>query len=731
MRLPPTGLAIALALAGGLAALPGTRALAEATGPARSGPAAGPAAGPIAGLPARLFVIGAGPDEEARRAGLPQVVMDGLPPAGDAEAAVISAILHAGGVASVASTPGAAAGDAGGAAAGDAGGEGRAGMLFLRVEALAGPDEGGAAGGGAESGAAGGGILLAIGGTVMDLPEFGRRLAALAGALAPGARPLLYLRIADPGDLLADRAAELQRAAAGAGFALVVAATGEGAACRPALAPDLALAAGLADRVPFGNGDGETSMAEARAWLEAALARPARRRPGCAAAHVLVVHDGGQAARPVLGAPAAGLPQEFEEHLAREILEAHVLASSPDPGAIGAWLAQCLLCPGEAALAARAAALREEARTRAIEAGLWDGIAADTSPERIRAWLATCRICAQREAAESRLAALGAEGAALDAALAARDPAALRAWLDGCIRCERRDEAAAAAEELRLAETLVAPCVAAAGLPQAGGPRQLDDIDIPRARLLCGAALAELPRDIRLRVLSARIDQAEGRTDEAAMVYDDGVAEGLPEAHGLAAYLRLSPPGDVAPDPEAAAALAQAGAERGDWLSKEVLILLYSRGMVEGHDPAEAAALARGLAGEGDVVADFFLGYFLQNGIGTEADDAGAVEHLARALEGGYARAAPYLAQMVEAGRGTGADPARAAALLWSALEAGDGVALELLTARLDQRPREVIRLIQEKLREAGALDGAADGRAGPATRRAVAAHAEALSQQG
>lgn len=714
MRLPSFGRAVVIALSAGLGtlALPATQARAESV------PAAAPvpAGEDAADMPSRLVVIGVHTPDTTGSGALAQAAIPDLPAVDEAGTAALSAILQASKVASFATGE-------------DAPAPARTDALFLRVEARAQPA------GGASPGRR---LSLVIGDVSVDPPELGLRLAALSDALAPQTRPLLYLRISGQAGRLAAHAADLRKALSRTGFALVVIVAAEeeertngAAVCRPVPPPDLALAAGLPDRVPFGDGDGVTTMAEALAWLEPALARPARRQPECAGTQVLILHDAALSGGPVIEGAITTLPPELEQVLAGEAIEAHVLTASSDPAAIEAWLSQCHLCPAEGPLGARAVALREEAATRAIEAALWEEIAADTSPARIRAWLATCRICAQRDLAEKRLARLDAEEAALDAALAAGDADALSAWLADCIRCERRDEAVAAEARLREAEALIAPCLAAAGLPQSGGPRQLDEIDIPRARAACAAATAARPGDALLRVLAARVEQADGHGQDAALAYDDGVAAGVPAAYGLAAYLRLMPPEGIAPDPDAAAALAQAGAERGDWLSREVLILLYSRALVADHDPAEAVAIARDLAGEGDIVADFFLGYFLQNGIGTEVDDAGAVQHLSRAFDAGYARAAPYLAQMIESGRGIEADPERAAALLWSALEAGDGVALELLTTQLSERPREVIRIIQENLRAAGALSGAADGRAGPATRRAVEAHAQALSQQG
>jgi TPR repeat protein len=280
-------------------------------------------------------------------------------------------------------------------------------------------------------------------------------------------------------------------------------------------------------------------------------------------------------------------------------------------------------------------------------------------------------------------------------------------------------------------ETLIGPCEAAAGLPAKGGPRQLEDIDIPAARAACDAALAVLPRHPLLVVLAGRIDQAEGRLDAARAAYEAGVAAGVPESFGLAAYLRFSPPDGGAPDYEAAAELARSGAGLGDWLSKEILMVTYSRALVAGNGPAEAVAIARENAEEGNVAAQFFLGYFLLSGTGVEMDEAEAAIWLRKASDGGYVRANPFLAEILERGEAVAAAPEDAARLIWEALGEGDAVTVARLTDQLSERRPEVIRFIQQKLRDAGVYKGRDDGIAGPGTVRAVQAYIETLQDEG
>ncbi len=711
----------------------------------------------------RLILVGpSGADSPGALQGIPQISLPRLPAADQAKSAFLSAVLTSNPVSTFVAGPQ------------DLGGN--TGQAFLRVTAEV-----------TKPTAEGEALGITLGGEAMGLKEFGTRLSALIGAVAPQQRQTTFFYLKDPEGLFAAQVSAFQQAVSASGFALVVAEIGERAPeCRPGLAPDAALIAGLADRAPFGDGNGQTTVAEAEAWISRAMTRPGTRDAACNTTYAVVVRADQNPAVVVVEPTGASLSTEMESQLFRETFEARFLLGATDPERIGAFLQACVFCPSEGQLSQKLTVLRQEEITRGLEDTIWADIKADAGPDRLQIYLESCTICAHRDEAQSRIseidaaaaareaeaqafalasagrdpaalrayvsgcvacdhkaeadqilaaieadAAYQAEIAARDAAVAAQDRAAITAWLDGCTTCEGRAEVEAAAERLRQAEVLIGPCMAAAGLPQQGGPRQLEEIDAATARAACDAALAELPQNMALKVAAARIDQAEGRADLAGPVYDAAVAEGLPQAYGLAAFLRFSPADGSAPDVETAAKLAEAGALSGDWLSKEILILLYSRDMVAGKTAADAVELARGIGAEGDVVGQFFLGYFLQNGIGTAADDTGAFNALAQAADAGYVRAQPFLAQMYEQGRAVTADPERAAALLWSALKAGDAVALARLTDQLAERPNEVIRIVQQNLRDLGMFGGRADGIAGPGTARAVRDYVDSLKQQG
>ncbi|MGA0539218.1 hypothetical protein [Neotabrizicola sp. VNH66] len=713
----------------------------------------------------RLLLIGSAPQETATGlSGVSQIALDRLPAVADAKSAFLSAVLKSNTVSTFVAGPQ------------DLGGN--TGQAFLRVTAQVtrGADP-----------AAGEGIGISLGGEAMSLKEFGDRMTALVGAVAPEKRQMTFFHLKDPEGLFAAQVSSFQQAVAGSGFALIMAEIGERPAeCQLAIAPDVALIAGLGDRAPFGDGDGRTSVAEAEAWISAAMARPGKRSAACNTTYALVVRAEQDPSVAVVDPTGAALSTELESQLYRETFEAKFLLGSLDPARIGGFLEDCVYCPNERELSDKLTVLRQEEITRGLEQSIWEDIRSDETPDRLRIYTENCTICAFRPEAERKIteleakiaareaeatsfavaqaardpgalrsyvttciacdhkteaetilaaieadAAYQAEIAARDATIAARDRAALEGWLASCASCEGRAGVEALVTELTQAETLIGPCLAAAGLPQQGGPRQLDEIDVGTARAACAAALAQLPQNMVLLVANARIDQAEGRADLAGPVYDAGVAAGLPQAHGLAAYLRFSPADGSAPDVETAAKLAQAGAALDDWLSKEILILLYSRELVPGHTAAEAVELAAGAAAEGNVVAKFFLGYFLQNGIGTEVDDVAAFNWLAQATDDGYVRAQPFLAQMYEQGRAVAPDYERAAMLLWSALQERDSVAITRLTDQMSERPAEVVVVVQQNLRDLGIFTGRADGIAGPGTVRAVRAYVDSLNQQG
>ena len=720
--------------------------------------------------PVRLLVIPEHPEVGTMQDGAVSVMsMPGLPLADAAQGEVLATLLRANPVSSLIAAPKNL--------------DGSTGQLFMVIDLSLALD--GVVGN--DGAKVDPDYIVTIGAEAMPLVDFGARLVALVDAIAPGQRQIAFFRVKDPDGIFAANVMAFHSAIKASSFGMVVVSVGEiSEACRPAVAPHLALLAGMADRQPFGDGNGISTAAEAEAWLARALARPGQRDPACRGPYSLIIRSSDDPAPPLALHEAGAMPPDLQSRVYRETFEAEFLLKSDNAAQIAGYLETCMLCPNEGLLTEMLRAIREFEVTHNLEAGIWEQIKDDERTDRLEVYLANCALCTYRADAgaliadlNAKAAARAAETAAFQHAKSSRDLAALRNYVTGCVACDHREEATAILAEIeadaayqaerdalataleyrdRLAieawlstcqscdgradaevalaaivqdETLIGPCEAAAGVPAKGGPRQLKDIDIPTARAACDAALEVLPRHPLLVVLAGRIDQAEGRLDAARAAYEAGVAAGVPEAFGLAAYLRFSPPDGGAPDYEAAAELARSGAELGDWLSKEILMVSYSRALVAGNGPAEALVIARENAEEGNVAAQFFLGYFLLSGTGVEMDEAEAAIWLRKASDGGYVRANPFLAEILERGEVVAAAHEDAARLIWEALGDSDSVTVARLTDQLSERHPEVIRFIQQKLRDVGVYQGRVDGIAGPGTVRAVQAYIETLQDEG
>ncbi|MEO0682844.1 MAG: SEL1-like repeat protein, partial [Pseudomonadota bacterium] len=598
-----------------------------------------------------------------------------------------------------------------------------------------------------------------------------------------------FIRLADPDDVFPLAFRPVQAALGAAGFAMTVVTVDGGAegACAEGGQGALpyAVLSGVPDREPFGDGDGRSTAEEIEAYLAAALERAARRDGDCAGRYSLILRGADDSSATLVQHGPEPLFEEMESRLMLERFEGLFLLESDDQTRVQAFLDACEYCPNEAVLAGRLRAMRQTERVLALETEIWRDIENDAAPDRLQIYVRECTLCAFKDEAEVRLAALDAqaraeadearrfaeaaeardlpglrayladcaacadrdgaqaliaeleadaayqaERAALAAALTAADDAALDAWLEACRVCDGRAEAEAALDRLARLAALRGPCLAQAGLPQHGGPRRLDAIDAGAARAACGAVLTAFPDDPQAVVALGRVAQADGQAEEARRAYQSGVSAGLPAAHGLLAYLHFAPPGGAAADPQTAEALALDGAAAGDWLSKEILTILYSRGLVADRSAADAYKIAAPAAEEGNPVAQFFIGYFHQTGEGAVEDPAAAADWLGRAVAQGYLHANSFLAELHEKGLGDAADPERAAELYWTALEAGDRTARDRMTAQLSEREREVIRIIQQRLRDAGVYNGRVDGLPGPGTVRAVEAFVDDRAAQ-
>ncbi|PJE28297.1 sel1 repeat family protein [Pseudooceanicola marinus] len=551
-----------------------------------------------------------------------------------------------------------------------------------------------------------------------------------------------------------------------------------------ARAVTLSLLAGVADRPAFGDGDGATSFAEAETFVTRSLTRALARDTGCPGAYAVVFDHGGEAAAPVLQHDSPVYIPALQADLTLEEFEAEFLAAGTDPAPIRAYLDSCRFCPTAPQLEARLTEIDRRAAQAAIEDQIWTRItSAPENAARLQVYLDRCELCAHRTEAEETLARLAAkaeaaeaesrlyaklaasfdleglrdyvescvtcehveaarariaeieadaaydaEAEALEQAIRARDTDAIRAWIEDCAYCDRRPQAEAALDDLARRAELAGPCLRAAAVSQLGGPRLLSDIDQAAARAACDAALAAFPNDPAFLTISGRIAQAAGDTAAARQAYEAGIAAGVPMAHGLAGYMLFDPAeGDGAPDYDRAEELGLAGAALGDWLSQQLLVLLYSQNFIDGKGADDAFAVAETVAAEGDPVSQYFLGFFFLRGDGPSGrpDPEAAREWLKHSVDAGYVPAMTLLAETLETAVAQEPEAAtEAAALYLDALYEDDRLALEKLTTQLRERNRAVVRAVQSRLQEAGVYRGALDGLPGPGTINAVEAYA-------
>ncbi|MGI3165739.1 hypothetical protein [Pseudooceanicola sp. 200-1SW] len=558
------------------------------------------------------------------------------------------------------------------------------------------------------------------------------------------------------------------------------------AACAAPLGREVALSliGGVADRPVFGDGDGITTFAEAQSFVTGTLTRALARESGCPGAYAVVFDHGGDGTVEVLRHDSPVYIPALQSSLTLEEFEAEFLASSADPAPIRAYLDACRFCPAAPALEARLTEIDRRTAQAGIEEQIWARItaagenaarvqvyldrcelcahraeaeeiltrlaakaeaaeaesrlyaklAASWDLEGLRAYVETCVTCAHVPAAQARIAeieadaAYDAESEALARAVAARDADAIQNWISDCTYCDKRPEAEAALTDLARRIELAAPCLRQAAVPQLGGPRLLGDIDQAAATAACAAALDAFPEDPELITLAGRIAQAQGNTAEARDAYATGIEAAVPMAHGLAGYMAFDPvAGDGAPDYPRAEELGLMGAELGDWLSQQLLVLLYSQNFIDGKGADDAFAIAEGVAAEGDPVSQYFLGFFYLRGDGPTGrpDPEAARDWLQQAVDAGYVPAMTLLAETLETAVAQEPEAAdEAAGLYLDALYENDRLALDKLTSQLRERNRAVVRAVQRRLQAAGVYRGALDGLPGPGTINAVQAYA-------
>lgn len=629
---------------------------------------------------------------------------------------------------------------------------------------------------------------ITLGNEHFPLEEFSKRVSALVAVFSPEFRRIGFLRLSDPQGIVPSKLQPIRAMVDALTFEFTVVTVVEAASANICKAVEEAnftrdLLSGVADRTPFGNGDGNSSVFEVDGYLNAALTRLIRRNRDCGSMYNLIVKNDENLSGALIehgnSTPYGGV----EAKLYHETFEAMFLMKTTAEGDLNKFLESCEFCPLEAQLSDRLRGMRRAAVERQLENEVWERIKDDASPERLVIFAENCSLCELKDQALERIDKIEAilrvgeaEAEAFKAASAAMNLTSLRSYVTECEACvsaakareliaqiesneKYHDETVtyqAAVEALSIGQTqayldnceicehksaaldflalreardaLLDPCMAVVGLPQMGGPRKLAQIDIALANQHCGTALASYDDDGLLLTLMGRVRQAEGNHSEASDYYAQGVAQQTPSAFGLTAFNLYAPGDGSLADPVQAEKMAVLGAERGDWLSKELLTVLYSKQLVAGKTAKDAYAIAEPLAQDGNSLAQFFTGFFLQSGTGVEVSPEMAAEWFQKSVDQDYLHSYSFLAGMLETGEGLVADPDRAVELYWDAMAKGDPTALQRLTLQLNSRSRDVVRIVQQRLRDEGYYKGRVDGLPGPTTVKAVNAWHSALA---
>lgn len=631
-------------------------------------------------------------------------------------------------------------------------------------------------------------LAIRNGGKTYPVSEFAALLTETVDALAPSQKGVALAKVFDADRLFPLRVDELRTALDETGFDMWILSISESepANCTASMEDTLpfTLISGLADRQPFGNQDGSTDFDEAQRYVSDSIRRNFSREPTCADSYAVVI-GGEDEKKPILHHTKTIYFEDIEASLMIESFDADFLASSESEAEIREYLASCSFCPRSNELEDKLAEIGRRSALSKVESRVWEAAHSTEDLRKLQIYVAGCVLCSYQDEAENLIgeikakiaareaegqkfailqgsddlrglrtyleiciacdfqqeavtqiaeiekqAAYNSENESLQKSIIKLDEVALLGWLDKCIYCDGRAQAEATLTTIAQNRKYAEPCIAVAGVPQLGGPRLLREIDHVAAVELCERAVAALPSDLELKVIAGRIEHAGGNFPRAEAAYQDGVSANVPMAFGLAAHMRYEPPLDsgIAQDFDEAERLALRGAEMGDWLSLQLLTVLYSQNLISGKSAVDAVPLSVQAAEEGDPVSQFFLGFFNFTGSGLSEGQnlLVAQEWLEKAVAQGYMPANSILAEVHEAridelpeGAGKAAD------LLIAAVQVGESGAVARLTTGLSNRKALVIRAVQERLRDLGVYNRSADGIAGAGTRSAVEALVE------
>jgi hypothetical protein len=610
-------------------------------------------------------------------------------------------------------------------------------------------------------------------GTV-NLPEMFSRLATLVDQFDPKNRQIAHIKIIDLGGQFPNAVDQFHDAVAKLGFEMaVIDIYGSAPSCSDKLQLQTLYGTltGLADRAPFGNADGNSTTIEVENFIRAAVNRRVSRGSKCGLSYSLVLKANTEEEGVLVATHKQAVFVEMETVLFNEQYEAKFLLSKPDKASLRRFLETCQFCPNEQKLLLKQHGAEEYDLAQELEGQIWSRIKEDQYVERLAVYLEDCTLCEYREEAAGKISLIGQkvaarktetlaferaadkndleelkqysqtcitcdhlekagslisqieadtryanEKAVLMSAVENRDMEALSTFVSSCDICSGKEVAVEIIADINRRESLAGPCVKAAGLPQQGGPRLREKIDQVPALAICKTAFENYPEDGELFALMGRINQAAGDFDSALKFYEVAVEKQATIGFGLAAHAHYEPPEGKNPDLKSAVALATQGAERGDWLSREILSIVYAKNLVEGKSPQDAFEIALELAEEENPLAEYLVGYYYVTGTGVDENPSSALKWFERAAAQNYVHSFSFLAEMLEAGEVVEVDLTRAAELYWIAIESGDQIALQRMTDQIGERDRGVIKYMQEKLSSAGLYSGSVDGIGGRST---------------
>ena len=391
------------------------------------------------------------------------------------------------------------------------------------------------------------------------------------------------------------------------------------------------------------------------------------------------------------------------------------------------YLEQCQLC--EYRDQAQTAVADYDARQERIaaEAAAFAAASQANELEQLQDYLDRCVECQERDAARTLVTQIQVEQRnqaerELSAALLARSSVQeIQDYLNSCEFCHQKEPLTVLLASKRVAQASLSPCLHGAGLPQFGGPRLLRDIVPDQALAQCQGHLDAYPDSAAALVALGRVAQSQGDLETALKAYDDGIQLELPAAFGLKAHMLYSAENPSSADFELAVELAHQGAALDDWLSRELLTVLYSQELVAGKGVDDALEQASYLAERGVATGHYYMGYFHLNGLGVPVSEDQAIQALEQAAQMNFGAALVMLGDLYEKLD----ELDKAGDRYWRALEARNQLAQARFTDQLDSRQRAVIEVIQGKLQQLGLYDSTLDGVAGPGTRQAIASYLE------